>query len=249
MEKRSILIICLGLSLFAGLSLLVARGIFGVSLAKIGQVFQDGSALVVSRTDKKDEGSSPGGIGKSETVSSAKALGAKAFAVKPALCVKTVAVPRRASIIINEVAWMGSLKSYSDEWIELKNISLDPVDLNGWQLQNKKQKIKIFFEPAVVAPGGLYLLERTDDESAPLVPADLLYVGSLANSNEALYLFDSQCVLNDQVEAASKWPAGDNISKKTMERTVNFLWTSSKEPAGTPRGENGAPLNVNVPAP
>ena len=38
------------------------------------------------------------------------------------------------SIVINEVAWMGGVRSASDEWIELKNVSGSVVDVSEWQL-------------------------------------------------------------------------------------------------------------------
>jgi hypothetical protein len=142
-------------------------------------------------------------------------------------------------IIINEIAWMGTTQSYSDEWIELKNISEAPADLAGWQLQNKNQKIKIAFgEGEVLAPGSLYLLERTDDEAVPGIAADRIYKGGLANSNEALYLFDAGCRLRDSAAATAEWPAGDNAVKKTMVRQPNLLWQSSIVAGGTPKAEN-----------
>lgn len=245
MEKRLIITACLGFFLSLGLFLLAARLIFGFSFANIGAAFQKAPMLIVPRTAAGE--SSPDGQKKSKTALPKASL-AKAAAVKkekPALCAKGAAVPSRDSVIINEVAWMGSLAGYADEWIELKNISSDPVDLAGWQLQNAKLKIKIFFDAAVIAPGGLYLLERTDDDSVPEADADLFYSGSLANTNEGLFLFDGQCVLRDEVSVAVKWPAGDNVSKATMERTVNFLWMPSKNPGGTPKKENSVPLNGN----
>lgn len=246
MEKRSIMIICLGLSLVVGFSVLVARGIFGYSFADIDAVFRKGSVLIVPRTaaDKAVAGEIQANAPQKEGAKTRKT----AKKEMPALCAKSASVPSRDSIIINEVAWMGSPASYADEWIELKNISAEPVDLAGWQLQNAKLKIKVFFKPAMVAPGGLYLLERTDDESAPEASADLFYAGSLANTNEGLFLFDGQCGLRDEIAVSSKWPAGDNVSKATMERTANFRWISSKQPGGTPKKENSEPLNGNAPA-
>ena len=38
------------------------------------------------------------------------------------------------SIIINEVAWMGTLASSDDEWMELYNPGSTPVDLQNWRL-------------------------------------------------------------------------------------------------------------------
>ena len=143
------------------------------------------------------------------------------------------------SIIINEIAWMGTAVNYSDEWIELKNISGQEISLAGWQLQNKNRKIKVVFTgDETLLPQGLYLLERTDDDSAPQAAADKIYKGALGNQNEALYLFDNDCRLADAAMAPAKWPAGDNLSKKTMLRRADLGWQTSALPGGTPRAEN-----------
>ena len=148
------------------------------------------------------------------------------------------AVPQK-SAIISEVAWMGTVANYSDEWIELKNISGQEVGLAGWQLQNKNRKIKIVFTgDETLPPQGLYLLERTDDDSVPQVAADKTYKGALGNQNEALYLFDDKCRLADAAMAPAKWPAGDNLSKKTMFRRPDLGWQTSALAGGTPRAEN-----------
>jgi len=143
------------------------------------------------------------------------------------------------TVVINEIAWMGTAQSYSDEWIELKNISDAAMDLSGWQLQNKNQKIKIAFGAGeILSAGELYLLERTDDETVPEIIADKIYKGNLGNSNEALYLFDANCRLRDSVIVAAKWPAGDNATKKTMIRLPSLRWQNSAAGGGTPGMEN-----------
>jgi len=92
-------------------------------------------------------------------------------------------------VIFSEIAWMGTAVNYSDEWIELKNITAVPVDISGWQLQNKNQKLKVSFDNGqVLGAGDFYLLERTDDGAVPGVSANKIYTGSLANSNETIYL-------------------------------------------------------------
>ena len=40
-----------------------------------------------------------------------------------------------ASVIINEVAWMGTEASYSDECLELYNKTESPINLEGWVLK------------------------------------------------------------------------------------------------------------------
>jgi len=142
-------------------------------------------------------------------------------------------------VVVNELAWMGSLESYSNEWIELKNISSAAIDLSGWQLQNKNKKIKIAIgDNSFLPAGGIYLLERTADDSAPGVSANMIYSGSLGNANEALYLFSPDCRLQDLVVATGKWPAGDNTTKKTMARFEDLVWKNSSLPGGTPGTEN-----------
>jgi len=157
--------------------------------------------------------------------------------------------PIRNSIVFNEITWMGTTNSANDEWIELKNISGSSIDLTGWQILDKDKQIKIKFldedQSVILSPGGFLLLERTDDNSVPGIPADLIYTGSLSNTNEALYLFDENCNLQDKVEANPYWPAGSNSSKKTMERKTNLGWQTSIYVDGTPKAENSSGETVS----
>ena len=147
--------------------------------------------------------------------------------------------PTRNRTIINEVAWMGNQNSASDEWIELKNISGAEIDLTNWQLLDKDGQIKIIFSKKDrVSVNGLYLLERTDDDSALGVATDFIYSGGLNNTNEAIYLFDANCQLQDEVLADLDWPAGEGSSKRTMERKNDLNWQTSAELWGTPKREN-----------
>ncbi|MCD6412283.1 lamin tail domain-containing protein, partial [bacterium] len=143
-------------------------------------------------------------------------------------------------IIFNEIAWMGTKISSQNEWIELKNLTSKEINLSGYQLQSKDGKIKIVFPEIKLPPFGLLLLERSDDSTLPQIKADLIYKGIIKNSNEALFLFDKNCQLEDKVEANPFWPAGDNDSKRTMERKTDFSWQTSFLPGGTPKKENSS---------
>ncbi|MCX6760099.1 MAG: lamin tail domain-containing protein [Candidatus Nealsonbacteria bacterium] len=172
---------------------------------------------------------------------------------EPAWCQKTEsAVPSSDRIIINEVAWMGTSNSSSDEWIELKNIFDEAINLDGWQVLDKEKQIKIYFDSRYIIPAqGFLLLERTDDNSVPFITADYIYVGALSNSGEALELFDKNCVLQDEVSANPEWPAGDSASKRTMERGKDLTWHNYSGigqfgTMGTPRGENSEPGDVII---
>ena len=164
-------------------------------------------------------------------------------------CQKTEqGVPSRDMIIFNEIAWMGTKMSSNDEWIELKNISSNPVDLTGWQIVDKDQQIKIAFEAKIIPATGFMLLERTDDTSVPFITADLIYSGVLNDENEELYLFSPGCALEDEVIAVPAWPAGDKSGRKTMERSFDLNWHTYygleiDGISGTPKAQNSqAPL-------
>ena len=146
------------------------------------------------------------------------------------------AVPKLQSIILSEIAWMGTTNSANDEWIELKNISRQEITLANWQLQDKGGQIHFVFPNAIIQPESFYLLERTDDTTLPDIAADAIYTGGLNNSNEILYLFDASCQLQDKVEANPNWPAGDASKKIPMERTLDLQWRTA--PSSSPRAQN-----------
>lgn len=154
----------------------------------------------------------------------------------------TSATPSRNTLIINEVAWMGTSESANNEWIEVKNIGSTSVSLSGWSLITEDGGLKIELsqsKKASLSPGGLLLLERTNDSTVPTVIADVIYNGSIANTHERLMLFDSNCILMDDVSAGLSWPAGDNSSKRTMERDPSgFGWHTSQATGGTPGSNN-----------
>ena len=151
-------------------------------------------------------------------------------------------------VIINEVAWMGSEARSSDEWIELKNISESSIDLNGWQLLDQGNQIKVVFSSSdTINAGDFYLLERTDDFSVPNISKNAIYSGALSDNNESLRLFDSSCNLVDEVLANPDWPAGNKNSKKTMERSDDLSWhTYSSSSADSNSGLWGTPKNENT---
>lgn len=163
--------------------------------------------------------------------------------LKPLCSYETTASPLRGTVILNEIAWMGELGEggANREWIELKNLKEMPASLEGWQLIDKKGDIKIIFSGRDVIPGrGFYLLRKAGTVLG--IGAEKMYEGNLANSEEGLRLFNSDCGLEDQAIASSKWVAGSNETKRTMERNSgNFLWHTSVAPGGTPKLANSVP--------
>ncbi len=121
------------------------------------------------------------------------------------------------SIMINEVAWAGTLASVFDEWIELINPGEEPIDLTGWSLDDGGD-ISIALS-GVIAPHSLYLLERTDDTTVATIRADLFFSGGLNNGGETLWLKDPTGAVIDSANAAGgSWPAGNAQTRASMER-------------------------------
>lgn len=140
-------------------------------------------------------------------------------------------------VVINEIAWMGTVNSSNDEWMELKNNTGDPIDLSGWTLQTADEKIKISLN-GVVSANGFYLLERTDDSTVPDISADQIYAGALSNNGQDIWLYDGNNNIIDEADFYQGWTAGDKTTKQTMERTDNDNWQTSKIVGGTPKSEN-----------
>ncbi len=121
------------------------------------------------------------------------------------------------AVVINEVAWAGTLASSSDEWIELYNPGDAAVDLDGWTLTDDGD-IDIGLR-GMLDPGGYHLLERSDDQSISDIAADLTYSGALSNDGETLRLLDPTGTLIDAVNpGGGPWPAGDAARRASMER-------------------------------
>jgi hypothetical protein len=127
----------------------------------------------------------------------------------------TPAVP--LSILINEVAWGGTVADSSDEWIELHNPGPGPVDLHGWRLTDEGD-LHVALQGSI-APYGFVLLERTNDQAVADVAADQIYTGGLNNDGESLLLLDPSGTVIDSANAdGGGWPAGDGAARRSMER-------------------------------
>lgn len=123
-------------------------------------------------------------------------------------------------VVINEVAWMGTGADYRDEWLELHNTSDRDLDLAGWSIVAADGTPDISLS-GVISAHGYFLLERTDDDPVSDVPADLVYTGAMENDPDAdtLTLYDDTGQVIDTAKGdGGTWAAGDNATKRTMER-------------------------------
>ena len=142
--------------------------------------------------------------------------------------------------MINEIAWMGTKTSYSDEWIELYNNSSSDINWEEWTLKAKDGAPEIKLKGLILAKD-YYILERTNEGTLPNIKADLIYKGSLNNKGEHIQLLDNSSNVVDEVNCEKAWFAGDNKTKMTMERKNSLEsgnnqenWQTSQDAEGTP---------------
>jgi hypothetical protein len=148
-------------------------------------------------------------------------------------------------VVIHEIAWAGTSASAEDQWIELRNLSDSPVNLEGWILRWRKKNPKTPEEliwreirlQGTIEPYGFFLLERGHDDVVKNVHADLIYPTVFRAGDKDLPLLFS--VEGDVVELLNEtgelvdtanadprrlegWAAGSTLPA-SMERKSPFL--------------------------
>jgi len=144
---------------------------------------------------------------------------------------------------------MGTVDSYTNEWIELYNNGQSAVDLNGWILSIEGKK-DIFLSGSI-GVRSFYLIERTDDETVPGIPADLIssFGTGLSNSGAVLILKNNQGTEIQKLDASSGWPAGDNSTKQTMQWNGSAWITADPTPKAQNSGSQSSSQNNSEPEP
>jgi|GEM_PF-5162227 len=194
-------------------------------------------------------------VAKSAAVKTVTVTGSKAAvpaAPAPAAC--PASGPPR--IEISEVAWMGTVLSPNDEWIELHNLEPVGITIDSGQLASSDGSVLVDLAGVRLPASGYVVLERTDDDSVPGIAAAAVYVGALPNApgtGYALELAYASCGVIDQVRAEDGWPAGDAPRRLTMERRADGTWQSSAAAGGTPGKQSSAgakeqPASADKPA-
>jgi len=149
-------------------------------------------------------------------------------------------------VVVSEVAWMGTIGAWQDEWLELHNNTDTDIDLTGWRLVTDDVDPDILLD-GIIPAGGNYLLERTDDTTIVGHTADFIYTGNLSNSpGEVITLTDELSNIVDVVGLPGQpWFAGDNATKETMVRDpLTASGTAATSWANGP--VNGTPINSIV---
>ena len=174
-------------------------------------------------------------------------------------------------VVINELMWTGSSASTADEWIELKNLTDEVIDLTGWVIEKAGLKDSSIALDGSIQANGYFLISHflsSDSRSAiaDFISVDQQIVGiSLLNDGEELVLKDADDNVIDQTPVGV-WPAGDNSKKWSMERnetpgdgsdplswhtcedalTSVEYWDKDALEQGTPGGENRSDNELKI---
>jgi len=176
----------------------------------------------------------------------------------PATATITIAYPA-LSVVINEIAWMGTEASASDEWIELYNNTDQDLDLTGWQLTflprdaTTTRIISTFATSTgttTLSAHGYFLLERTNDEPVKDIKADQIFKGALNDDGGIFELRDASSTLIDLIDCSSSWFAGTTTLRYvSMERISSTSTATSNNWANnnliTRNGKDAAGNKIN----
>jgi hypothetical protein len=194
-----------------------------------------------------------------------------ATATIPVSCALTpvpASYPSR-SVLLNEVAWSGTLARPADEWVELHNTNLAcPIDLKDWHLiaiaTGGAVSFDIKFDNSDDIPAGGYFVITTNGdvfEDSSIIDRDMADrpaasgTFGLIDGNLTLYLYGPHEEIVDTANIGTgvpgPWPAGSNTNKRSMERYRNapdtrFNWVTfnlSPLPVSWPRDRNGNFIN------
>jgi len=176
------------------------------------------------------------------------------------------------SVVINEVAWMGTEASSSDEWMELHNRGSAAVDIQNWSIYGADTGQCLNVSDAdgtsttVVPPQGYLIYANHEDdllnaEGASLVAIWDPSIGLNNTSPGLVILYDRPDCEGNAVDVvggeSASWFAGDAAGRRSMERrspalpgTDSANW-STNDPELNRCGydANGAPINGTPGAP
>ena len=139
------------------------------------------------------------------------------------------------SVVINEVAWMGTLGDgfthSDDEWIELYNPTSNDINLSGWTIKaypttGTVPRSDFYIElTGVIKANSFYLLERGEEIVISNIEANQIYgktspyLNQMNNTVDWIKLADRQGFIIDTANlGGSQWFAGNASTACSMER-------------------------------
>ncbi|KKQ95815.1 MAG: Polymorphic membrane protein [Candidatus Woesebacteria bacterium GW2011_GWB1_43_14] len=139
---------------------------------------------------------------------------------------RTVQEANPGDVAINEIMWMGSSKSYADEWIELRNMTGNGIILKNWVIENAGDSgtPNIIIPSGIIPANSFYLISNysaANASSALNIEGNMITTGiELVNVGEQLTLKDATGKAIDQTPTGP-WSEGTNATlKQSMERNL-----------------------------
>ncbi len=129
------------------------------------------------------------------------------------------------SVIINEVAWMGTAHSGYDEWIELYNPGSAEIDITGWKIT--LDDANFIALSGKIGAGAYFVLENGSD--ATTYAENQTFTGSISNDGKKMKLLSGATLIDSANLDGGIWPAGNKDTYCSMER----YRSNSKESSST----------------
>ena len=131
-------------------------------------------------------------------------------------------------VVINEIAWMGTTASASDEWIEFYNTTGSSIDIANWSIYGADNGVTLNFSDAdgnttTIIPAGGYLIYANDSAVFSSGATENIWDATIdmLNSSGQLILYsgpNATGVTVDTANDAGTWFAGTSTGYITMER-------------------------------
>ncbi|MDQ5883461.1 MAG: hypothetical protein QG654_375 [Patescibacteria group bacterium] len=156
-----------------------------------------------------------------------------------------VPILARAEVLISEVAWMGTVESQFEEWVEIRNTGAESVSLEGWKIYKAGGETVLFSLSGDISPGEYFLVCRTTASVVDPLSGSCNLKGSfggsgLNNSSEHILLKNSGGDSVDEIDATGGWPAGSSSTKQTMQKSGSS-WITADPTPGEVNASSGVP--------
>ncbi len=129
-----------------------------------------------------------------------------------------------ATVVIHEVAWMGTSRDSSEQWVELYNAGSRDAFLQDWLLINHDGSVSNRLHGRLV-PGQTLLLAATTEDHLAGVPVHHILSGPLKPAGDQLTLLNGQGQVQDFID---QWHAGCSDQFATMQRV--YPYTAGNHP-------------------
>jgi hypothetical protein len=160
------------------------------------------------------------------------------------------------TIVINEIAWMGTSENTLDEWIELYNYGDNDINLDGWNLiiseKNSKKENPL---SGNLKKGGFWVLKRKDNKNkkTTILKWDATFDGILwGGEHETSLVLKYRSNEVDRVDKVDKWYAGTESEAQQGNTQDNTRTMERKNPCCGGNDKDNwcdatAPYNENYP--